>query len=376
MAKSLEFYKGKRKKRDLTIIPMVIIVTIITAVVVLFYSMQKYAVITKDDVSVVMPFMQKDEETADGPGGEAKTFEKVDAKLSFANPDYSAIEATAGKGVPELRAIFVPWDEVNKDKLTEYAGRLNSGNALVLEMKPREGVLLWNTGAEMAYAYALSGETEKTIEVESTIAGLKEQGVYLVAQISCCIDKMLCSSSATVTLKNSLGTVYTDDNGMWLDPYNQGVRNYVVDLANELYDIGFDEVVLADVMHPGLEEEETVYYTRQMSTPQSPVNAVCGFAVYVAEQLADRPGYLSIYCDSAVSLVKDDTATGQNAVLFMKLFDRVYYRTDKYAYTFNLDDIKGNVKIGKANDRLVPVVENYLPENTTWVYIETEEDES
>ena len=358
----------------MTIIPMIVVVMIVTAVVVLFYSMQKYAVITKDDVSVEMPFMQKEDVETDPQGNAIKTFEQVDAKVTFISPNYSDVEASAGKGVPELRAIFVPWNEVNKEKLNEYAGRLNSGNALVLEMKPRDGILLWNTKAEMAYAYALSGETEKTVEVETAIASLKEQGVYLVAQISCCIDKLLCSSSTTVTIKNDLGATYSNDLGMWLDPYNLGVRKYIVELVNELYEMGFDEVVLADVMHPALEEEETVYYTRQMSTPQDSVNAISSLAVHLSEELSDRPGLLSIYCDSAASLVKNDATTGQNAVLFMKIFDRVYYRTDKYAYTFNLEDIRSNVLIGKANDRLVPVVENYLPENSTWVYIETEEE--
>ena len=372
MAKSLEFYKGKKKRRDLTIIPTIIVVALITGLVVLFYSMQKYAVITKEDVSVEMPFMKSENTVVDSQGNEIKTFEKVDVQITFKSPDYSSIEATAGRTAGELRAIFVPWDEVNKEKLTEYAGRLSSGNALVLEMKPREGNLMWNCGAEMAYAYALSGETEKTVEVETTIASLKEQGIYLVAQLSCCIDKLLCSSSTTVTIKNALGASYSNDLGMWLDPYNLNVRKYIVEMANEMYDMGFDEVVLADVMHPTLTEEETVYYTREMSTPQDPVNAVCGLAVYLAQELSDRKGLLSIYIDSAPSLVKSDPATGQNAVLFMKIYDRVYYRTDKYAYSYNVEDIKNNVTIGKVNNRLIPVVENYLPDNSSWVYIETE----
>ena len=373
MAKVLEFYKGRKKKKDLTIIPTIIAVAVITAIVVLFYSMQKYAVITKEDVEVVMPFMESDSgTTVDEQGNEVKTFEKVDVQVTFNSPDYSSLEAVAGKNAGELRAIFVPWDEVNKEKLTEYAGRLSSGNALVIEMKPREGNLMWNCKAEMAYAYALSGESEKTVEVETTIAGLKEKGVYLVAQLSCCIDKLLCSSSTTVTIKNSLGATYTNDLGMWLDPYNLNVRKYIVEMANEMYAMGFDEVVLADVMHPALEEEEVVYYTREMSTSQNPTNAILSLAVYLAEALEDREGLLSIYTDSAASLVKTDSSTGQNAVIFMKIFDRVYYRTDKYAYTYNVEDIKNNVEIGNVYDRLIPVVENYLPDSTSWVYIETE----
>ncbi|MEA5153005.1 MAG: hypothetical protein VB039_10475, partial [Oscillospiraceae bacterium] len=84
---------------------------------------------------------------------------------------------------------------------------------------------------------------------------------------------------------------------------------------------------------------------------------------------------LSIYCNSAPSLVRADDTNGQNAVLFMKMYDRVYYPTDMYAYPYNVQDIAGNVEIGSVNDRLVPVVENYLPDNSSWVLIDVPEEE-
>ena len=65
---------------------------------------------------------------------------------------------------------------------------------------------------------------------------------------------------------------------------------------------------------------------------------------------------------------KGDTL--QDAALFLRLYDRVYFRTDRYEFTFNFADIKGSVSIGSAQDRFVPVVINYLPDNTSWVYIE------
>ena len=99
----------------------------------------------------------------------------------------------------------------------------------------------------------------------------------------------------------------------------------------ELYDLGFDEVVLADVAHPAPETPEgqepmSFVYSRAMSTEPSPQNAVCGFAVYVEEQLADRPGVLSIYTGTRRSLVTLDEGTGQDAPLFLKIYDRTTSR--------------------------------------------------
>ena len=374
MAKIRKYYRGKRKRKNYAVIPIVAVMLIIVVVIVLFYGMQKYAVITKEDVTVELPYMKADNTVIDEFGHEVKVFDKVDTTITFKQRDYSSVTPVAGKNAGELRAIFVSAEEATKEKILEYDARLSSGNALVIEMKPREGNLKWYSGSALAQSYGVSSESQQTTDIREAVAQVKENGHYIVAQISCCIDNMLPSRSTTVALTSMFGTYYTNDLGVWMDPYNMSVRNYIVELAEELYDMGFDEVVLTDLRHPELdkEKEEWVFYNRDMSTEQDPVDAICGFAVYVADKLSDRKGLLSAYVDSVKSLVKADEATGQNAVLFFKIFDRVYYRTDKYTYTFNYQDIESSVTIGNPHDRFIPVVENYLPENTSWVYIDTE----
>lgn len=379
MAKNLEFYKGRRKKRNYALVPSAIALGVIMLIVVLFYGMQKYAVITKDGVAVELPILTRGQTTVDSSGNEVKVFEQVETELVYDEPDYSYIKTTAGDDVPEIRAIFVPYTDLTKEKLNEYTARLSRGNALVLEMKPRSGNLMWDSQADMALGYGLTVSNDQTAQMPALIAELKEKNKdkYFAAQISCCIDELFASRSTTVTLRraDNNGNVI-DDKGTWLDPYNMNVRNYIVQLAEELYDMGFDEVILADVAHPTFSEPTDLIYTRQLSTASSPKTAVCGFAIYVAKQLEDRTGRLSIYCDKSTSLVKADDS-GQDASLFLKMYDRVYLRTDKYAYPYNVDDVKGSIEKGNVYDRLVPVVENYLPDDpndTSWVLVDVLEE--
>ena len=199
--------------------------------------------------------------------------------------------------------------------------------------------------------------------------------VYLVAQISICRDELYGSRSTSVTLRNDAGFNYMDEDGLWLDAYSLELRNYTVGLVRELYAMGFDEVVLADVAHPVLPENTTVQYSRKMSTPASATNAVCGFALSVADELKDRDGKLSIYVNSQTALVGRDTENGQDGMLFFKLFDRVYFLTDRYAYTFNVADLQNKPIQGKLSERFVPVVLNYLPDDPdkiSWVLLDTE----
>ena len=377
MARVQVFYKGRRKRRNYLFIPFVILLAIISVGMVTFYGLQKYAVINKDSVSIELPILADKNAVFDSQGHQIKSFDPVNVSVVFEEPDYSGVQAVAGAEVKPMRAIFVPYTDLNHDKLQEYVGRLNQGNALLLEMKPRSGQLMWESQAEMAVNYGISVATDTTAAVRDFLAEMEEKDIYLAAQISCCIDNLLPTRTSAYTIKNEVGMNYQDEKGLWLDAYNDAVRKYAAQMAQELFDMGFDEVVLADVAHPTLTEQVTLLYTNEISTQRDTSLAVCGFAVSVARQLQDREsGALSIYCDTRPALVKPDLTTGQDARLFMKLYDRVYLRTDKSAYPYNVEDIQSNVTIGSVYDRLMPVVENYIPsDNSSWVLIDVPEDD-
>lgn len=377
MARVQVFYKGRRKRRNYLFIPFVILLAIISLGMVTFYGLQKYAVINKDSVSIELPILADKNAVFDSQGHEIKSFDPVNVSVVLEEPDYSGIEAVAGEKVKPMRAIFVPYTDLNHDKLQEYVGRLNQGNALLLEMKPRSGQLMWESQAEMAVNYGISVPSETTAAVRDFLAEMEEKDIYLAAQISCCIDNLLPTRTSAYTIKNEVGMNYQDEKGLWLDAYNEAVRKYAAQMAQELFDMGFDEVVLADVAHPTLTEPVTLLYTNEISSQRDTSLAVCGFAVSVARQLQDREsGALSIYCDTRPGLVKPDITTGQDARLFMKLYDRVYLKTDKSAYPYNVEDIQSNVTIGSVYDRLMPVVENYIPsDNSSWVLIDVPEEE-
>ena len=383
MARNAEFYKGVKKRRTYYFVPVAVAVALLALLVVLFYSMQKYAVITKDDVKVSLPlFGGSGNETAVGDVAEEEVFEHTTVSISFDSPDYSGIQPIARTAdLRPMRAIYVPHENLTMDQLEAYAARLQTGNALLLEMKPRSGNLMWFSHSTAAENYGLSMENETTRSIQRFVDMLKEKNVYLVAQISCCVDERYPAYSTLVALKTTSGMNYYDDTGMWLDPYSQNVRSYVVELARELYEIGFDEVVLADLVHPVPPEGREVefMYNAEMSTTPSPEGGISGFAISVAEQLKDRERgkVLSIYSYTPFSLVKADAATGQNTPLFFKLFDRVYYPTDRGTYTSNLQDVTHSISEEVAATRFVPVVENYLPDNPdkiSWVLIDVEED--
>ena len=382
MAKNREFYRGQKKRRNYALIPFVVGLALVTLLVVAFYGLQKYVVITKDGVQVVLPGEEQDK-PLDPENEPEREFASVAVDLVFDEPDYTRITARAGRKAKPMRAIYIAAEDVNRENLLKRAEQLNSGNALVIEMKPRSGYLLWVSDTDLAKAYSLSVVNDLTSDMGGMLQELRNYAadenkeLWLVAQISCCVDGLLATRTTDFALRTASGSDYVDETGYWLDPYNADLRHYIIELINELYEIGFDEVILTDVRHPvpttaNGEAPVSFHYTREMSAAPSPINAICGFALYISNEMQDRPDgkLLSIYLDTARSLVRYDEGTGQNGVLFFKLYDRIYYRTDRYTYTYNYNDIEGSVTIGSPHDRFVPVVVNYLPDNSSWVYIE------
>ena len=371
MARVQEFYKGKRKRRNYAFFPFLVGLAVLSVLLVLFYGMQKYAVISKDGVAIRLPILEDGKTSVDSEGHVVHEFEHVSVPLIFEEADYSYVRSKAGKFSPPVRAIYIPAENVSSNKIIEYAARLVAGNALMLEMKPRSGQTLWESHTHMAEAYSLTMVNELTAAMPEIIQGLKDKDIYLVAQISCCIDELLPTRTTAYCIHTEMGLNYTDGLGTWLDPYSLELRTWIAEMVRELWDLGFDEVLLKDVAHPSLAEAIPLLYTREISTPRSSTAAVCGLAAGVADLLYDRQDKaVSIFCNTREALVRDDPTTGQNAVLFMKLYDRVYLGTDKFSYPYNVEDIASQVTTGSVYDRLVPVVINYIPENTSWILVD------
>ena len=76
-----EFYKGRRKQRNTAVVIVGILLGILALVLVVFYGMQQYAVITKDDVKIKLKFLEDGEEAVQEDESGAYVFEDVTAEM-------------------------------------------------------------------------------------------------------------------------------------------------------------------------------------------------------------------------------------------------------------------------------------------------------
>ena len=83
MSRRSDFYKGRRKKRNFAIIPGVTLLLVFSVLIVLFYSTQKYAVISDDGVTIELPLLASGSKSYDDSGQEIREFERGDISVQL-----------------------------------------------------------------------------------------------------------------------------------------------------------------------------------------------------------------------------------------------------------------------------------------------------
>ena len=358
-----EVYRGRRKRLNVLGVVFGALAALILLTVVLFFGLQKYIVFEHDGVRVALPGAAAGE---DGPLPNDETApEQVNAVLEITDPDYSAVPAAAGEGLADMAAVFVPAQDVSMSGVGRYMSVMSSygANALVLEVKPVSGQLVWASSSPTAAAYSLNG----SLDLEAMVAALRQQDeddeLYLVAQLSCCIDGLLAERCPSAALRFATGAAYADSEGAWLDPYSATVSAYLTELCSELAEMGFDELLLKSLSLPIT--EEAIGFSVELSSTPTPEAAVCGLAVELTNALE---GY-----DIPVSAILDTTSlrsgladkSGQNLELFGKVFDRLCSATDSaWLSGVDRDSIDQYLTLGSLETRYVPIM-NYVPEGFT-----------
>lgn len=362
-----EFYRGKRKKTGPSLIITIIVLAVIAFVVLLFYGLQKYIVITNDGLSLELPILADEGETqVDEEGNISRVFETVDAELEIGEPDYSNVKAIAGDNLSELKAVHVPAASVTADGVDRYLSATPDANAVLLDVKTVTGMLVWESNTDIAKGYGANG----TVDLKSIVSSLKERDIYVAVRMCCFVDNTIASRYAQLALRTSAGQAYSDANGAWLDPTNALVRGYICDLCRELSKMGVDEIVLLGMRMPDAEGVQFAS-SSSSSADSTPVTAISGFAISASRNLRSMSAKLSVQVTSQAAMESGvDSVTGQNAELFFKVFDRIYCSAEADSAAGTVSAAERYVELGDINMRLVPMCSGTAPETTSWVLME------
>jgi len=358
-----ELYRGRRRPRRWLNVLLIVLLVLIALAVFFFFTMQKYIVYTQDGIKVEFPILQ-----SQNPTDTLSEEDAGDTDLVVESADDSNLVAVAGNDLSGMKGIYISYSGITPDNIQACANRLTSDeNALVLQMKTSSGQLSYKSSVKTADSFGVNG----TSEIADTIASIKEDKgseIWLVAQLSCCVDTLMAQRNSPVALKSADGSSYTDSSGGWIDPYNSEYRTYIVNLATELYGMGFDEILLSDVTQPNVSADQLSYSGTSADT-SSTESAVTNFAVAVSRSIRSLGARVSAVAMRSAIVQSDEGWGGQNIEVFCKMFDRIYCYTDSENYELYQGALTSYITVGNVQYRFVPIYSGTVPDTECWVTV-------
>ena len=138
-------------------------------------------------------------------------------------------------------------------KLQHYIDLANKTeiNAYVIDIKDDNGIICYETNVPLAVKH---GVWEKKYDAEEVLRLLHENGIKAIGRIVCFSDPEMPLKEPDLSLKNPNGSVfkvpYYSSHLAWLDPSSEEAWQYLIDIAKEASELGFDEIQYDYVRFP------------------------------------------------------------------------------------------------------------------------------
>ena len=161
-------------------------------------------------------------------------------------------------------------------------------------------------------------------EQQSAIAALTGGDCRTIARVSCFLDPKAARADVEgVGLKNTGGYLFYDGNNTnWLDPGKPAARQYLCQLAKELADLGFDELLLTNVSYPTQGKIDKIDYGEALKSA-----ALADFLEEVRSAVGEDVA-VSLELPAQTILSGSDRVSGIVLEDLAPLADRIYAATD------------------------------------------------
>ena len=178
--------------------------------------------------------------------------EKQDVNILF--DDGSEVVVDRTKPLERMAGFYVTIDMLTEDvaEVERLIREQPKGTAIMLELKSGTGNYYYKTSMPDA---TVSKKVDKEA-VEDLIKYITKADYYTVARIPAFRDRAYGLENTSYGILHSSGRYLWagDDKCYWLDPGKTGTRSYLIAIASELRDLGFDEVVFTDFCFPPTED--------------------------------------------------------------------------------------------------------------------------
>ena len=273
------------------ILSVVLILVILGAVG--FFIVQNYMVYDAEgNAHLEMPFLQK-KEPAPVP------VEPEDVEIEILEPEIKR-PVLRELHAAELRYGCLWW---NSDYVLTLAPE-----DMMIDTKRFAGGVTYDSGVA-GVPYKETGDTR------NNLTALLNSEKYAVARMACFCDSLFEKDDTSVALMRTNGVRWYDGVGYgWINPASSKVQTYLIDLAKEMVEMGFDEILLDYFSYPTTGDYTDVPLIREADKEQ----VLLDFVTALREALPET------VVISAVLRSEIRSEFGLSEKLLLENFDRIY----------------------------------------------------
>ncbi|WP_295737931.1 putative glycoside hydrolase [uncultured Oscillibacter sp.] len=309
-AKGYSSYRG-RGPRWKILLAVVLVVVIAVALSVVYLG--EHVVYSADGRrQIVLPWQREERDAP--PDGEEEDPDQPDVSVTVQEPEEQEPREIAAGSLPAKALTAADW--------TAWSGETKNKdfNAVAVRLKTSNGTIYFN------FTGAVSGAVETELDTASTLSALtSREGLHTIASVACLQDFKAANADVEGRgLKNTGGYIFYDgNNNLWLDPAKPSTREYVCDLAKEIAELGFDELLLTDFSYPTVGKINKINYNTDVPLANN-LDLLLGD---LRTALEPYDILLSVEVPEAVIAEGPDTVAGLDLNRLAIRVDRIYAAT-------------------------------------------------
>lgn len=143
----------------------------------------------------------------------------------------------------KVKALYLTgWTMSSDERINHFVelAKNTEINAYVIDIKDDDGYVGYMSNLPEVKQY---NAWKPKYDVEKVIKAMHDNGIYVIGRVVCFKDPVYSSKRPDLAIKNLYGNLWRDNNGLtWLNPYNKDFWQYLVDIAKEGIEKGFDEI--------------------------------------------------------------------------------------------------------------------------------------
>ena len=244
---------------------------------------------------------------------------------TLASEDIKDLIELRTKKPVKVKGVYLPAYVVGNDEkfplIFENIKKSNI-NAIVVDVKDELGRITFKMDNDFV-------RDMKTIEpqikdIDTFIKQCKDNNIYLIARVSSFIDEYAgVRNYKNLALRRKDGKLYKDNSGYyWLNPYNEQVQQYLVEIGKGCAKAGFDEVQYDYFRFSADGAMRNVVFDESETNGRTKIEIITEVAQILSKELIKENIFVSIDVFGAImNSYKDQFSIGQEYQTLLKFVD-------------------------------------------------------